>query len=122
MAIALPIAIPQKSFLHCRGRPACLPFSATSLYIETGKFWDRDAILQEFLGKFEKNFGVLRESGLEPFIEEWRKMGNFVGQKGRVVEGNSVLEGVIEDIQSDGSLLFRVKDELKTIWSGDLEI
>ncbi len=74
------------------------------------------------LVKFEKNFGVLRESGLEPFIEEWRKMGNFVGQKGRVVEGNSVLEGVIEGIQSDGSLLFRVKDGLKTIWSGDLEI
>ena len=111
----------------CRGDPRGRPLNenmvlATSMFIETGKFWDRDAILQEFLGKFEKNFGVLRESGLEPFIEEWRKMGNFVGQKGRVVEGNSVLEGVIEGIQSDGSLLFRVKDELKTIWSGDLEI
>jgi BirA family biotin operon repressor/biotin-[acetyl-CoA-carboxylase] ligase len=56
------------------------------------------------------------------FIEDWRKMGCFAGHKAKVVAGDSVLEGIIEAVTDDGSLLFRTKAGLKTIWSGDLEI
>jgi BirA family biotin operon repressor/biotin-[acetyl-CoA-carboxylase] ligase len=95
---------------------------ATSIFMETGKAFDKNAILLEFFGKFKANFEILQEKGLEPFIEEWKKMGNFAGHKARVAEGGSVLEGTIEAIQGDGSLLFRTETGLKTIWSGDLEI
>jgi BirA family biotin operon repressor/biotin-[acetyl-CoA-carboxylase] ligase len=95
---------------------------ATSMFIETEKIWDREAVLQEFLGEFERNFLLLCKNGLLPFIEEWRKMGCFVGHKARVVNNNSVLEGEIEAVQDDGSLLFRTDNGLQTVWSGDLEI
>ena len=95
---------------------------ATSMFIETGKIWDREILLQEFLQKFKTNFALLCKNGLLPFIEDWRKMGCFAGHKARLVEGNSVLDGVIEAINDDGSLLFRTETDLKTIWSGDLEI
>ncbi len=95
---------------------------ATSIFIEKGIFFDKNALLQEFLSDFMANFEVLCKKGLLPFIEEWQKMGCFVGHKARVIDGGSVLEGVIEEVQSDGSLLFRTKNGLKTIWSGDLEI
>jgi BirA family biotin operon repressor/biotin-[acetyl-CoA-carboxylase] ligase len=95
---------------------------ATSMFIETGKVWDKDALLHEFLEKFMSNFELLQKSGLLPFIEEWRKMDCFAGCRARVADGGSVLEGTIEGVQSDGTLLFRTEDGLKTVWSGDLEI
>ena len=95
---------------------------ATSIFIETGKIFDKNAILQEFLGKFKANFEILQEKGLEPFIEDWKKIGCFIGHKAKITEGNLALEGIIEAIHSDGSLLFRTKNGLKTIFCGDLEI
>jgi BirA family biotin operon repressor/biotin-[acetyl-CoA-carboxylase] ligase len=95
---------------------------ATSILIETGKACDREALLQEFLIDFKANFKALCENGLQPFIEEWRSMGCFVGHSAKVVEGESVLEGVIEAVQNDGSLLFKTATGLKTVWSGDLFI
>jgi biotin-[acetyl-CoA-carboxylase] ligase BirA-like protein len=95
---------------------------ATSIFMETGKIWDREALLQEFLGKFKVNFEILCKNGLLPFIEDWRKMGCFAGHKAKLMEGDSVLDGTIESIKDDGSLLFRTEMGLKTIWSGDLEI
>jgi len=95
---------------------------ATSMFIETGKVWDKKVLLREFLQKFRANFALLCKNGLLPFIEDWREMGCFAGHKAKLVEGNSVLEGVIEAIRDDGSLLFRTEMGLKTVWSGDLEI
>ncbi|MDR0516895.1 MAG: biotin--[acetyl-CoA-carboxylase] ligase [Fibromonadaceae bacterium] len=95
---------------------------ATSMLIESGKAWDKEELLQEFLAKFWVNFELLCTSGLQAFIDEWQKMGCFAGHKARLVEGSSVLEGTIEAIQSDGSLLFRTNEGLRTIWSGDLDI
>ncbi|MDR1812253.1 MAG: biotin--[acetyl-CoA-carboxylase] ligase [Candidatus Fibromonas sp.] len=95
---------------------------ATSMFMEKGKIFEKNALLQEFLSNFKANFETLCKKGLPPFIEEWQKMGCFVGYKARVIDGGSVLEGVIEAIQNDGTLLFRTKNGLKTIWSGDLEI
>lgn len=95
---------------------------ATSIFIETGRIFDKEILLMEFLEKFEINFKILRENGLQAFIGEWRKMGCFAGHKARVLEGGLALEGVIETINDDGSLLFRTENKLKTIWSGDLEI
>jgi BirA family transcriptional regulator, biotin operon repressor / biotin---[acetyl-CoA-carboxylase] ligase len=95
---------------------------ATSVYIETGKIFDKNAILQEFLSKFKANFETLQEKGLEPFIEEWKKMGCFIGHKAKIIDEGFVLEGIIEAVNNDGSLLFRTEMGLKTVWSGDLEI
>jgi len=95
---------------------------ATSMFIEKGKIFDKESLLQEFLMDFRMNIESLCEKGLLPFIEEWRRMGCFVGHKARIVEGSSILEGIIEAVQNDGSLLFKTKNGLKTIWSGDLEV
>lgn len=91
---------------------------ATSMLIETGKTFDKEEILQEFLREFKANFETLCEEGLQPFIDEWRKMGCFVGYSAQV-DG---LKGVIETVQDDGSLLFRTENGLKTVYSGDLDI
>jgi len=91
---------------------------ATSMLIETGKTFGKEEVLQEFIAKFKANFEILCEEGLQPFIDEWRKMGCFVGHSAQI-DG---LKGVIEAVQDDGSLLFRAENGLKTIYSGDLDI
>jgi len=95
---------------------------ATSMFIETGRIFDKEILLREFLMKFKANFEILCEKNLLPFIEDWRKMGCFVGYRAKVSEVGSILEGIIEAVQDDGSLLFRTENGLKVIWSGDLEI
>ncbi|GBU23649.1 biotin-[acetyl-CoA-carboxylase] ligase [Fibrobacteria bacterium R8-3-H12] len=95
---------------------------ATSMYIEMGKILDKNAILQEFLHKFRGNFEILQEKGLAPFIEEWKKIGCFTGHKAKIIDDGFVLEGIIEAVNNDGSLLFKTEKGLKTVWSGDLEI
>jgi len=95
---------------------------ATSMFAEKGELFDRTLLLQEFLADFREKFELLCKKGLLPFIEEWRKMGCFIGNKAKILDGATVLEGIIESIQNDGSLLFRMENGLKTIWSGDLEI
>jgi BirA family biotin operon repressor/biotin-[acetyl-CoA-carboxylase] ligase len=95
---------------------------ATSILIETGKICNKETLLQDFLAEFKNNFKILCEKGLQPFIDRWKDMGCFVGCPAKLIEGGSVLEGVIEAVQNDGSLLFRTKTGLKTAWSGDLEI
>ncbi|MCL2261330.1 MAG: biotin--[acetyl-CoA-carboxylase] ligase [Fibromonadales bacterium] len=91
---------------------------ATSMLIEAGKTFDKEEILLEFIAKFKANFEIICEEGLKPFIDEWRKMGCFVGHSAQI-DG---LKGVIEAVQDDGSLLFRTENGLKTVYSGDLEI
>jgi BirA family biotin operon repressor/biotin-[acetyl-CoA-carboxylase] ligase len=99
------------------GRPA------SSLKIITGKDWDRRSVLDGFLNIFVQNWQIFTAQGMAPFVEEWRQMGQFVGHKAQVVEGNSVLDGTIEGVNEDGSLSFRLADgNVRTIWSGDLNI
>jgi BirA family biotin operon repressor/biotin-[acetyl-CoA-carboxylase] ligase len=95
---------------------------ATSILIETGKACNKETLLQEFLAEYKANFKTLCEKGLQPFMDEWRSMGCFVGCKAKLMEGESILEGTIEAVQDNGSLLFKTETGLKTIWSGDLEI
>lgn len=95
---------------------------ATSILIETGRITDRNLLLNTFIEKFKYNFSILCTKGLQPFIEEWNKIGNFVGYKAKAINNGIVLEGVIEGIQNDGSLLFKTSEGLKTIWASDLEI
>jgi BirA family biotin operon repressor/biotin-[acetyl-CoA-carboxylase] ligase len=99
------------------GRPA------SSLKIITGKEWDCNFVLESFEKIFAQNWQIFAAQGMAPFVEEWRQMGQFVGHKAQVVEGNSVLDGTIEGVNDDGSLSFRLVDgNVRTIWSGDLNI
>lgn len=96
---------------------------ATSLMIITGRHWNREALLQAFVDRLIKALDLFRESGPAPWIEKWRRMDCFLGYHAKVVEGESMIEGVIESIHDDGSLGFRcASGELRTFWSGDLEI
>ena len=95
----------------------------TSLMLLLGKRINREALLQKVLQKLKESFALTQKEGIRPWIDEWRKMDQFIGNAAKIVEGNAVIEGTILDINEDGSLLFCKKDgEIISRYTGDLEI
>ncbi len=97
---------------------------ASSLRLVLGHPLNRAELLRLFIERLEQSLSKFRSEGFAPWIDEWRAMDCFLGTRGRVVGNDgSLLEGIIRDINQDGSLLFLTdKGEERVIWSGDLEI
>jgi BirA family biotin operon repressor/biotin-[acetyl-CoA-carboxylase] ligase len=47
---------------------------ATSLLLETGKKWDRDALLNKLQKRFEGDLGKFKKGGFAPFQSEFEKL------------------------------------------------
>jgi len=96
---------------------------AASLKTILGIKLDRESLLNAFVTRMSAALDLFRREGSAPWIAEWKKMDQFLGTVGRVVLADSALEGVIQDIQEDGSLLFKTQQgDVLSIWSGDLEV
>ena len=99
------------------GRPA------TSLKLICKKPLHRAYLLQMIVKKIGEALLVLEKEGVRPWIEEWRKMDNFLGEKGKIVEFDKIISGTIHNINDDGSLSFQKESgEIITVYAGDLEI
>lgn len=95
----------------------------TSLKLCLGRPWNREILLQRVVEKLESALDLARLRGISPWVEEWRKMDRFLGQPARIVEGDRTFDGVILDINDDGSLLFRLENgQIVTRYTGDVEI
>jgi len=94
---------------------------ATSLYDELGKELSRVEIIRHLLVEMEKLY--LSLGGGELIYREWRDRLVTLGQKVRVASGETVLEGVAEDVARDGSLLLKHRDgHLSRIVAGDVTL
>lgn len=94
---------------------------ATSLYDEVGKELSRVEIIRHLLAKMEKLYLSLGDGEL--IYREWRDRLITLGQKVRVASGETVLEGMAEDVARDGSLLLRRSDgHLSRIVAGDVTL
>lgn len=110
--------------------------AVTTLKDITGRPVNREKLLQMLVANLERAIGQFRAFGLRPWVNEWRKMDQFIGARGTVVvnnrctdqnresgEGSIKKTGTILDMQEDGSLLFKCDDgTVETVYSADLEI
>lgn len=100
-----------------------IPKPATSVSIVLGKPVNREALLKKIVQGLEKSVLRVRTEGVSPWIDEWRKMDQFIGHPAKIVEGSETVEGTILDINDDGSLLFCTKSgQIISRHTGDLEI
>ncbi|MFC2034282.1 biotin--[acetyl-CoA-carboxylase] ligase [Chloroflexota bacterium] len=81
---------------------------ATSLSDELGKKVSRLSVLRSLLAEIERLYLVLTGGGC--IYEEWRDNMLTLGKKVRVETGDSILEGVAESVDRDGSLCLRGVD------------
>lgn len=115
---------------------ALLNREVTTLKEITGKPINREKLLQALVASLERALGQFKAFGIGPWVKAWRKMDRFIGARGTIVvnnhctdqnrdggEGVTKKTGVIQDMNDDGSLLFKCDDgEVQTVYSADLEI
>jgi BirA family biotin operon repressor/biotin-[acetyl-CoA-carboxylase] ligase len=90
--------------------PEALRASATSMSIEAGRSFARAPVAAALLGRLEDWFERFVAEGPAPAARAFREAaGAILGRqvRVRVAEGQSLLEGVAEDVGEDGSLLLR---------------
>ncbi|OGN66636.1 MAG: biotin--[acetyl-CoA-carboxylase] ligase [Chlamydiae bacterium RIFCSPLOWO2_02_FULL_45_22] len=94
---------------------------ATSLKIETGRIWDRKALLKELQVQFESDLALFKRDGFEPFHDDFEALLCFKGQRVRCFDGETTWEGICHSITRDGQLNLRLENGIiHTVLSGDI--
>ena len=104
--------------------PEYLRATATSLKMETGKQWNREKILAEFLNSFETVFNEWERAGgtLRPFMEYWNRHDLLAGKAIVIKQGEQMEEGVARGIDDEGRLLLETAIGMKLIHAGDVHL
>ena len=102
---------------------AAIKRPVTSLKIQLGRSLNREELLRQIVLRLEAALSQVQREGIRPWVDEWRKMDQFIGHAARIVEGGKILPGTILDINDDGSLLFCTESgQIVSRYTGDLEI
>jgi BirA family biotin operon repressor/biotin-[acetyl-CoA-carboxylase] ligase len=94
---------------------------ATSVLAETGREFDRSALLVALLEGVELRYRRLRKSHNPR--EEWAGRLATLGQRIRVATSGGTLEGVAETVDEDGTLILRADDGVRhRLVTGDVTL
>jgi len=96
---------------------------ATSVQLETGKVPGLENVLQNLLLAFQQRYEMLQSlRGGEEILLEWSVRSSYAsGKRIRVVNGQSVLEGMTRGLESDGALRVETdKGEIEIVRAGDV--
>lgn len=104
--------INQKEF------PEPLNQTATSLFLETQKTWERFAVLQAFMKNFDENRIELNTE----IFKRWRMMTTMLGKPISVIHGTTQFECTAKDIAEDGSLIVERNGKTDRLYAGDVQI
>lgn len=101
---------------------AAIPQPATSLFAETGKEQDLEALQKALIDAFIEKYKEAKAEGVAHFQKEWLQKVSWILFKERSIsDGGRILSGTITSIHSDGTLELTLKDGTKKlIHSGDL--
>jgi len=97
---------------------------ATSLKKEAGKAFSRKQLLQNILLEFEKLYDIFMKTGdLTNLIEKYNERSINMGKYVKVINGNNVLVGKVENIDKEGQLIIITdNNEKHVIISGEVSV
>lgn len=98
--------------------PEPLDQTATSLFIETKTIWERTAVLQEILTKFDDN----RSNMDINIIKKWKSMTNMLGKRVSVIQDNATFDCTANDIGDDGALIVDRNGKTDRLYAGDVRV
>jgi len=94
---------------------------ATSLYIATGRREDRPDFTARMLRNLEELYIMFRQGKFPAIIDEWKKFTVTLGQKVKIVSPHGdVVEGLAQDLDSDGALILKTAAGQKRILAGEV--
>lgn len=98
-----------------------LPDGATSLMAETGRVFDRDAVLALLVARLHRAYRGFETSGGSPSLADWRRRAALVGEEVKIDIGGSDRSGVFHGVDDDGALvLMRADGVEERIVAGEL--
>lgn len=100
-----------ESELHQINQPA------TSLYHETGRTFEINALLQLLQIQFKNDLELFLNKGFEPFLESYK--AHLVHKKGDIIQGQN-FAGAFERIADDGALILRNNGKEESVYSGEI--
>lgn len=96
---------------------------ATSLKDETGKTFERVALIKELFRQLEKWYEIFGAEGFGPIITEWERLSIMAGKYIRVSFLKETKEGVALGLDTDGALLLRLPTgRIERVVAGDVTL
>lgn len=113
LGIGINVNTPDLSFID---QPA------TSLFLETGKLWDRNVLLSRLQNRFTEHLDTFKQSGFSTFHPLFESLLAFKNQTICCFDGKKEWVGLCHSITPDGRLNLLLPDNtLHTVISGDLD-
>jgi BirA family biotin operon repressor/biotin-[acetyl-CoA-carboxylase] ligase len=96
-------------------------YPPTSIRMELGREVEREKLLAEILNNFEFYLEkILKEPTY--ITREWKEKCRMIGEKIYVKEGETIKNGIFDDIDEEGFLLLKTKTGIEKITIGDVSI
>ena len=97
---------------------------ATSLYLETGKKYDRNRVIGLIMEKFEKNYEkFVKTCDLSLMLDDYNAMLANRSQPVRILDKLNPDEGIAIGIDREGELLVKVSDgAIRKVCSGEVSV
>lgn len=95
---------------------------ATSLKIETGRSWDKEALLKKIQKEFLVDLKNFKKGGFTPFHSQFENLLAYKGETVRCFDGKKEWTGVCHSLTNDGQLNLYLPDKsIHTVLSGDIK-
>ncbi len=95
---------------------------ATTLRQERGSKVSRVQILRSILKSFDEQYEKLVRGKYDEIRKNWLSSSQIIGKHVCVQEGSIRLEGIVNDIDEDGSLILKSDSGIHRVLSGDVEV
>lgn len=96
-------------------------YSPTSLRNELGKTVEREKLLAEILNNLEVFLEKLKTDRMS-LIEDWKQKCRMIGNRVTITDNETEKSGIFYDVDENGFLLLKTKDEIEKIHFGDLNL
>jgi len=103
--------------------PNSLRYSSTTLKEELKKEVERESVLRTLLNETDYYYDMFKKEEFGTILKEWRHFASFLGSYVKVVSHKEKIEGWAIDIDGDGALMVKLRDEtMRKVTAGDIVI
>jgi len=95
---------------------------ATTLRQEFGSEVSRVQLLRLVLKNFDEQYEKLVRGEYDDIRKNWLSSSQIIGKQVRVDDGAARIEGIVKDVDEDGSLILKNDEGIHRVLSGDVEV
>ena len=109
--------------LNIKEFPPEISSTATSLYLEKGKPFVNEEVLELVINKLKEKYALIETNGVQKLLEAWRNYSVGLGKAVIVETPSGIIQGKAIDIDVDGALLLKLTNgNTQRILAGECRI